>query len=229
MRKLLIIFVFFIGGCAHVFSVENYPAGARSLGLSQAFVSFSDVWSTFHNQAGLAGIKNTSAAIFYESRFLIDELSFASGTLVLPVKTGTFGLSFYQFGKGSFKENKAGLAFAKQLSGKISAGIQLDFFSYRFPENERSKGTATFEAGIIYNPVERLFLGVHVFNPVFSTIKSDAKTLIIPATIRIGGHFQFYESGIFTVETEKGLNQSVLVKSGIEFSPVKNLALRWPV
>lgn len=211
------------------FALDNYPAGARSLGLSHAFVSFSDTWSTFHNQAGLSGVSDISAGFFYESKFNIDELSLAAGSVVLPVKAGTFGASFFQFGKGSFKEQKLGLAFAKRLSSSFHAGIQLDYFSQTFPENERAKGFATIEGGVIWSPVERLFLGSHFFNPVSAGIETNFGKIKMPAIFRIGGHYKFNEMVLATFEMQKTSKTSALLKTGIEFLPVENLAIRFGV
>ena len=214
---------------SNLFAIENHPTGARSLALSHAFISISDVWSTFHNQAGLTGIEQFSAGVFYESRFMVDELSLAAGSLILPVNTGTFGFSFFQFGKGSFKENRVALAFAKQLSEKFSAGIQLDYFSQRLPENNSAFGFATFEAGVIYSPNKKLFLGTHVFNPISNGIETAEGKQKSPTIFRIGGHYQFDEMILVTVETQKDLKNPFLFKTGIEFSPVQNLALRFGV
>jgi hypothetical protein len=207
-------------------AAENYPAGARALAISNAFVSISDPWSTFHNQAGLASIENFSAGFFYESRFMIDELSHAATTVVVPVKAGTFGLSFSQFGKESYKEHKVGLAFAKKLTKKLNASIQLDYLSTRFPENENAFGFATFEAGVIYAAKENLFFGAHVFNPISNGFDLPEGTQKMPAVIRVGGHYQFPKMVLLTFETEKTTENPFLLKTGIEFSPVKNLAMR---
>lgn len=211
------------------FALDNYPVGARSLGLSHAFVSFSDTWSTFHNQAGLAGVSGISAGFFYESKFNVDELSLVAGSLALPSKTGTFGISFFQFGKGAFKEQKLGFAFSKQLSVNFSAGIQLDYFSQTFPENEHAKGFATFEGGIIWSPAEQLHLGAHLFNPVAAGIETPYGKQKMPAIYRIGGHYAFDEMVLATVEMQKTGQNKALIKTGIEFLPVKNLALRFGV
>ena len=208
------------------FALDNHRIGARALGLSHAFVSFSDTWSTFHNQAGLAGVSAVSAGFFYESKFNIDELSLAAGSIVLPVKAGAFGVSFFQFGKGSFKEHKFGLAFSKKLTSSLSAGMQLDYFSQTFPENERAKGFATFEGGLIWNPADKLFLGSHVFNPISASIETPSGKQKMPLTFRIGGHYEFDEMVLATVEVEKNSNYPAVLKTGIEFQPAKNLALR---
>jgi hypothetical protein len=229
MKKPFLTILIFFAGIFKLIAAENYPSGARALSLSNAFVSISDTWSTFHNQAGLAGLESFSAGVFYESRFMVDELSHTAGSLVIPIKSGTFGISFSQFGKGTYKEHKIGLAFAKSLSKKISAAIQLDYLSERFPENERAAGFATFEAGIVYAATEELILGAHVFNPIQGGIKTPEGVQKMPAVLRIGGHYQFPKMVLLIFETEKNFENPLLFKSGLEFSPVKNLALRFGV
>jgi len=226
-----LIFVFFVPGIFPniIFALENHPAGARSLGLSHASVSFTDVWGTFHNQAGIAGLDGFSAGFFYESRFGVDLLSLSAGSVVLPVGEGAFGLSFFQFGSGLFKENKYALAYARQLSEKWSAGIQLDYLSQVFPENARAKGFATVEGGVLFQPSDKLHLGAHVFNPVKGGIEAPAGKVEMPVIFRGGGHYRFSEMVLLAFEAEKDNQNPALLKTGIEFLPVENLALRFGV
>ncbi len=228
MKKITFL-ILIISLSTHCFPAGNYPAGARALALSNAFVSVSDPWSTFHNQAGLASLENFSAGVFYESRFMIDELSHVAGTIVAPVKAGTFGFSFSQFGKGNYKEHKLGFAFAKRLTKKLNAAIQLDYLSTRFPENENAFGFATFEAGVVYAVTDDLFFGVHVFNPISNGFDLPEGIQKMPAVFRVGGHYQFPKMVLLTFETEKNLENPFIIKTGIEFSPVNNLALRFGV
>jgi hypothetical protein len=224
---LLACMVFCVG--VNVLALENHPIGARSLGLSHASVSFSDVWGTFHNQAGIAGLEGFSAGFFYESRFGVDLLSLSAGSVVLPVGEGAFGLSFFQFGSGVFKENKYALAYARRLSEKWSAGIQLDYLTQTFPENARAKGFATVEGGVLFQPSEKLHLGAHVFNPVKGGIEAPAGKVEMPVIFRAGGHYRFDEMVLVAFEAEKDNQSPALLKSGIEFLPVENLALRFGV
>lgn len=227
--KKTIFFLLLFSLSVYCAATNNQVAGARPRALSNAFVSVSDVWSTFHNQAGLAGLSRVNAAIYYESRFSVDVLALAAGTLMLPVKAGNFGISFAQFGKGSYKENKVGLAFAKQLSDKISAAVQLDYLSQTFPENERAKGFATFEAGMIYAATEKLFLGAHIFNPVQGGIETLRGKQKSPVVLRIGAHQQFSNAVLLVAEAEKSSEIPMVVKTGLEFSPAQHLFLRFGV
>ncbi len=228
MKKLVLIVSFLIS-CISATPIENHYAGARSRALSDAIVSISDAWSTFHNQSGIAGWKHFTTGFYYESRYMVDELSLSAGVLIIPVTRANFGISFYQFGKSAFKENKYALAYALQLTKKLKAAIQLDYFTQRLPENARSKGFATFETGIIYQPAKIFFLGAHIFNPVKSGIEKLQGKEKIPTIFRCGGHYIFDEKILVAVEVQKNSNANAIIKSGIEFSPLKNLALRFGV
>ncbi len=226
MNKTLQILLFLCFAAIRLSAADNYPVGARSIALSNAFISVTDPWSTFHNQATLSNLSNFSAGVFYESKYLVDELSLAAGTVVLPTLNGTVGFSFSQFGKGTFKESKIGLAYSKRLSKKLNAAIQFDYFSYRFPENEKSHGFPTFEAGITYRATRELSLGFHVFNPIKNGVKTYYGKENLAAKYRLGGHYKFSDMVLLAFEIEKQTDIKIKAKSGLEFLPLKNLTLR---
>lgn len=228
-RPFQILYVLLLFAIPPSLVAQNYGAGARFIGLSNASVSVSDTWSTFHNQATLAEIQTTSAGVFYESRFLVDELSLSALSAVLPIKSGTFGLSFYQFGQGTFKENKFGLAFSKKLSKTFNAGIQLDYFISRYPENEGRFGFATFEAGFTYRLNKHICLGTHLFNPIKNGWNFPQGQQEFPFVFRLGGHYLFRDKVLLGFETEKRTNFDPVVKTGFEFSLIENMALRFGV
>jgi hypothetical protein len=229
MLKTYLTIALLISIAARSAAIEKYPSGARALSLSNAVVSIPDVWGTFHNQATLANINSFSAGFFYESKFMTDELSHAAATFVLPIKPGTFGFSFSQFGKGTYKEHQLGFAFARLLGKKLAASLQFDYFAVRFPENDHARGFATFEAGLLFQASEQISFGAHLFNPVQAGIKTSGETQKMPGVVRFGGHYQFPEMVIIAIEAEQPFNGQMVIKSGIEFSPAKNLALRFGV
>ena len=229
MLKTCLAISLFIFMAARLTAIEKYPSGARALALSNAVVSIPDTWGTFHNQATLATLNTFSAGVFYESRFMVDELSHTAGTLVIPAKPGTFGISFSQFGKGTYKEHQLGFAFARMLGEKLAASVQFDYFSARFPENESARGFATLETGVLFRASEQISVGAHLFNPVHAGIKTGIEVQKMPAVVRFGGHYNFSEMVLIACEAEQPFNGPMVVKSGIEFSPAKNLALRFGV
>ncbi len=211
------------------FASGNYYSGARPTALSGAFVSIHDTWSTFHNQATLAQLESVSSGVYFESRFLIEELSLAAGSVVLPVRSGTFGLSLYQFGKGSYKNHKVGISFAKKLSDRLNAGIQLDYFSEHYPENEGAFGFATFEVGLTCRLTDEFILGAHMFNPIKNGIRLSQGKQRTEGIYRIGGHYQFSEMVLLCMEAQLNSDKPAIVKTGLEFSPAKELFLRFGI
>jgi hypothetical protein len=180
-------------------SSQTYAGGARSLALSNAVVSISDTWSTFHNQATLAKINRFSAGVYYESKYGINEFALAASSVVLPTGAGTFGLSFYQFGKGSLPENA-------------------DAFSF-----------VTFEIGATYQLTQQIILGAHTYNPVKNGFNYPEEKIKLPAVYRLGAHYSFDEHVLVSLETQKESDHDVMVKSGLEFMPLQNLALRFGI
>lgn len=225
MKKIYLILLSF---CLFLTSQawnENNPVGARSSGLGNASVSFGDVWSAHHNQAGLGFVRDISAGAYYENRFLLKELSIKGGVVALPVKGGTFGLCISNFGYSLYNENKYSLSFAKTFGDKLSAGIAIDYLSTKIGEGYGSKGVLAAEFGIQAKPLKGLTIGAHVFNPTRSKI-ADYNDERLPTIIRFGGDYNFSDKVTVAIETEKDIAQKAIFKAGIEYKPVKEFYIR---
>lgn len=204
---------------------ENNPIGSRSSGMGNASVSFGDVWSAHHNQAGLGFVRDISAGAYYENRFLLKEISVKGGVVALPIKAGTFGLTISNFGYSLYNENKYSLSFAKTFGDKLSFGLAMDYLTTKIAEGYGSKGVLAGEFGIQAKPLKGLTIGAHVFNPTRSKI-ADYNDERLPTIIRFGGDYSFSDKVTVAVETEKDMAQKAIFKAGIEYKPVKELYLR---
>lgn len=229
MHKPFYILLVYFTIISFAASPQNYTGGSRSTALSNAFVSISDTWSTFHNQATLAQLNTFSAGVYYESKYGIDEFVLAASSVVLPTSAGTFGLSFYQFGKGTFKEHKLGFAYAKQLSERFNAAVQFDYLAQHMPENADAFSFLTFEIGTTYQLTEQITLGAHTYNPVRNGYNYPEEKTELPAVYRLGAHYTFDEHVLVSFETQKESDYNVVVRSGLEFMPLQNLALRFGI
>lgn len=225
MRNQLILFLGLFFHITLFAGNDNYPAGARSSSLATASVSLTDVWSSFNNQAGLAWLTTPSLGFHYENKFLVKEYALQAGTVALPLKPGTGSLSYRYFGYSKYHESKIGLAFAKKLHETISAGVQLNYHQTYLAEGYGSYHALTVEIGILYNPVENLFIGAHVFNP--NRAKSNAiSEEYIPTIYRLGAGYNILDKATLLFETEKNLDRNPVFKGGLEMSAVKNLDFR---
>ena len=224
IKSLLIVFFFLI--VLNVFAIhDNKPVGARSAAMGNASVALSDFWSAHNNQAGLAYYKNIAAGFYYEDNFLIKELGLKYAAVVLPTKSGVFGLTTSYFGYTQYNESKLGLAYSKSFGERFSAGIQLDYLSTRIAENYGNKGAVTFELGIRAQLSKNLYLGAHVFNPVNIKI-AEYNDERLPTIMRLGLSYNFSEKIIACVETEKDINYDPVLKAGMEYHIIKEIYIR---
>lgn len=220
MKKTILAFYFLLLFYHSSFSAD----GARSAGIGGASVSLSDAWSVHNNQAGLGFVRNFSAGVCYENRFLMNSMNVKSGLAAIPTKQGTFGVGFTNFGYSLFSQNKIGLAYGKSFGEKFSAGVQMDYFSTKIPEYG-SKTIFCAELGIQAKPLKNLTIGAHIFNPTREKI-ADYNDEKIPTVMRIGLDYKFSDKVFTAIETEKDIDHKVIVKLGVEYRPVKEFFIR---
>lgn len=204
---------------------ENYSIGAGPAGVANAYVMTPGVWSSYHNQAGLSKLNNMTAGFYFENRYGISELGVQSFAFALPTNSGTFGFNITYFGYSEYNESKFGLAYGKAFGERFSAGIQFDYFYMHLPGDYGSKGTMVVEGGILVEPVDKLFIGVHVFNPTRAKI-ADFLDERIPTIMRVGVGYKFTSKLLVSLETEKDLDNKPRIKSGIDFQVMENFYLR---
>jgi hypothetical protein len=205
---------------------EDFPIGGRSAGMANSSVTLNDFWSIHNNQAGLTGVKNFSAGMYYEDRFGLKNLSLKAGAIVLPTKSGgVFGLSMTYFGYSQYNESKIGLAYAKSFGEKFSVGIQLDYLSTHIAENYGNRSAVAGEIGLRYQINTKLCIAGHIFNLNRAKI-ADYNDERIPTVARLGLSYAFSGKIIVTAESEKDIQYDPVFKAGIEYHPIDMLYFR---
>ena len=225
MKKLVFIFILIILTIRIYASHDIFPTGAKSTAMANASVTNRDIWSAFNNQAGLADIRHISAGIIYENKFLFKELGTKAGVFALPVNSGTFALSFSQFGFNLYNENKVGLAYAMPLGKNFNAGVQIDYLLTQLAENYGKKGLFTFEIGLLAKLSEKIYVGTQIYNPLRVKLTENVEERI-PSYIRFGMTYIFSPVLNVIAELEKDINYKPLFKLGIEYEMIKNVYLR---
>lgn len=206
---------------------EVFTPASRSQSLAGISVCLADSWSAFGNQAGLAQINRPVLGGTFQNRFLIKELSTGSALFILPVQSSVFALSFYQFGKTIFRQEKLGIAFARSLSPKLHAGLQFNCYSFFLPEANQSKGTYGIEIGFQYQLTKNVLMGIHALNPVKTSIKTVSGEYDYPTRYNLGALIQLSGSFEFMAEAEKQLlTPEISIKTGLEYDLMKTLVLR---
>ncbi len=225
IQMMLFLLLVSMSDFARAGGENTNPFGARAAGMGNASVMLSDIWSVNSNQAGLAGLKGMTCGFHYENRFFVPELSLGAGAFALPTKSGTFALSFSNFGYSNYYESKAGLAYAKNLWDFLSVGIQFDYLNTYLSEYYGNKGTVAVEMGIRYVYKDNMYIGAHVFNPTRSKIAAynDER---VPTIMKIGIGYNFSRKVLIVSEVEKDLVAKPAFKAGVEYNFMENFFLR---
>jgi len=221
---LHVVLITFMSGICHAGN-DNYPLGARSAGMATASVMLTDIWASANNQAGLGFLEQPVAALYYENRLNVKNLSLNAATFAIPVQSTTIGLNYRYFGFSKYHESKFGLAIAKSLGEKFALGVQMDFFNTYFAGDYGNVGVLCAEIGLLCKPVENLIVGAHLFNVTRSRQKVNFDEQI-PTIMRLGIGYTIQDKAIISIETEKDLRMNAIFKGGVEYSPFGDLFLR---
>lgn len=224
IKKLLFLFAITISATASANS-DNFPVGARSAGLAHASVTMIDVWSAHHNQAGLAFLKFPSAGAYYESRFMMKELSLKSFAAAYPIKSGTFGLNISSFGYTQYNESKFGVSYGKAFGDKFAAGITMNYLNTHIGDNYGKRGSFAGELALMAKPFKNFTVGAHLFNPTRAKL-ADYNNERTPTIIRLGIDYKFSNKVFVAIETEKDVDHKPVFKAGFEYKPADVLYLR---
>lgn len=224
-KTLLLVAILFV--VTSVFGRSGaIPNGAKPAGMGNAFVSQFDVFSVYHNQAGLANINRTSVSFFYENRFLVPEMSNRAGVITFPTNVGNFAVNYNAFGPSQWAESNVGFSYARYLTEKLSAAIHFNYFGTKLPEINKTAATGSFEIGAIYKLTDNTFLGAHIANPYAPPITTFAYEDEIPWRISVGGHTEFTKEFTFSYEVEAVESYFPSLLLGVEWEAAENFFFR---
>lgn len=225
MKKEIFILLFSLGLTDAFAGNDNYLVGARSAGIAHASVTLNDIWAIHHNQAGLAFLDNPSASVYYENRFMIKEMGLSSVAFAMPTKTGTFGIVYHNFGYSQYAETKFGLAYARKLSEKLSAGIQLNYNTLRLGDIYGKNQALTAEIGVRAQLTDELTFGAHVYNLNRARL-ANYNNEYIPTIMRLGADYKISKKVFIAAEAQKDIDHKIIFKSGIEYHIIDAIFIR---
>jgi len=226
ITKIIVIFLNFSLISLNAFAAgENFPVGTRPASLANTYVMHSDIWSVYHNQAGLGFYKHFSLGFHHENKFVVPEYSLHALALTIPVKPGTLGISYSYFGYEKYNESKIGLGIGRSFGDKLAAGVQTNLHHIYLSNEFGNRNTITVEGGIQYKPDDKVSFGIHVFNPSRSRISAyNSDTLT--TTFRAGTSYSPFKKLILGFEIEKHIDKQPIYKGGIEYQLFESLFLR---
>ena len=209
-----LIFILCLSGFAAFSQTLRQPISAVYLGLGAYSMEHGDVFSFVNNQASLAQVKQITAGVYGERRFLLSATSMYNAAKAVPSSLGNFGISLKYLGYKNFNESQVGLAYGRSLGNKVDIGIQFNYYGYRVP-SYNSDATVNIEIGAIVHLTEKLNAGVHVYNPVGGKFsKTDEK---ITSAYKFGLGYDASERFFVSGEIVKEENFPVNVNAGFQY------------
>lgn len=206
-------------------TITLFPRGARAEGMGTTSLVLKDTWSAYNNQAALSFVKSTSAGLYYENKFTVDEMNTSAAAVALPALSGTFGATVAHMGAAEYGENRFGLGYGKQLMKNLSLGVQFNYHLLTFGSGYGNLHAITAEIGLLVEPVDNLFFGAHLFNPTQSKLSTRAEDPV-PLVFRLGMGYSFGRNLLLTAEAEKEQSQRMAMKLGVEYFLVSKFCLR---
>jgi len=200
------------------------PVAALYTGLGAYSLTHADVFSFTNNQATLAQIKNASAGVYGERRFLLEELSLYQLAVAVPTGSGNFGLKAGYYGFSDYNETQIGLAYARKLGQKVDVGVQFNYNGIRI-SSYGNASAVNFEIGTVLHLTDRLHAGVHAYNPVGGKFgkNTDEK---LASVYSFGFGYEASEKFFVSAEIEKEENQSVNINAGMQYKFLPQLMAR---
>ena len=215
----LICFNLFINGQA-----VRRPVAAIYTGLGAYSINHVDVFSFTNNQASLAQMKNASAGVYGERRFMLDELSLYQLAIAVPTHSGNFGVKAGYYGFSDYNESQIGLAYGRKLGSKMDIGVQFDYNGIQLSGYGNSSAI-NFEIGTVFHSTDKLHAGVHAYNPVGGKYGKNSEEKLA-SVYSIGLGYEASDKFFVSAEIEKEENQPVNVNAGMQYKFLPQLMAR---
>ncbi len=200
------------------------PAATNYIGLGAYSIHHADIFSFTLNPSSLAQLKNPSAGVYAERRFMISELNNYIAAFALPTKSGNFGMKTYYFGFNEYNETLLGLVYSRSLGNKLDIGASFNYHLIRIA-GYGSSAAINFELGTVLHLTENLHAGLVIENPAGGKFGLEQKEKL-PLLYTIGIGYDASPKFLLTTTIEKEEDRTVNVNAGFQYKFIPQLLAR---
>ena len=100
----------------------------------------------------------------------------------------------------------------------------MDYLNTHIGREYGQAHTLTFEAGLMIQLNQKLYIGTQVFNPVRIGIGKIQEPLM--TTFRLGGGYFISNQILLCLEAEKDIEQPLITRFGTEYTPFDSFSFR---
>ena len=200
------------------------PVTALYTGLGAYSINHIDPFSFTNNQASLAQFKSVSAGVYGERRFMLDELSLYQLAVVVPTRSGNFGVKAGYYGFSEYNESQIGFAYGRKLGTKVDVGVQFNYNGVQI-SGYGNASAVNFEIGSILHLTDKLNAGIHLYNPVGGKFGKNADEKLA-SVYSFGIGYEASDKFFVSAEIEKEENQNININIGMEYKFLSQLMAR---
>ena len=204
-------------------SAQKNP-GPRSVAMGSAGVSLKDIWSLQQNPSGIAVIEKSKLGIAYERHLLDQELSTQTALFAFLFLKNVIGLSFERYGFTDYREQHAGIAFARKFGNSLNLAIGFKYHQLSIG-GYGSSNAFSAEAGFQFDITEKLTLASHIANPGRSRYENLTGSNL-PVILSFGAAYRFSNKVLIISDVRKVLNSSTDLRFGLEYTIIPCFSLR---
>jgi hypothetical protein len=218
--------IFFLCACCWkaLSQTVRSPISAPYAGVGALSKNNVDVFCVASNQAALTKLNRASVGVYSEKRFMLKELGFDDAALVIPTRSGNFGLDARYFGFSDHNEMQLGLAYARSLGSKIDLGVQFNYYAVRIA-GYGNASSVNFELGTILHLTDNVNAGLHVYNPLGSKLGKNGEEKLA-STYSFGLGFEPSQNFFFSLELAKEEDKPPNVNAGLQYKFLPQLLAR---
>ena len=225
IKKFTCLFIFlFFSTILLLAQTLRKPVAASYTGFGAYSLSHADIFSFTSNQASLAQLKNISAGVYGERRFLLSELNNYTAVVGLPTHSGNFGLKAGYSGFSDYNETQLGIAYGRKLGNKVDIGAQFNYHGIRI-SSYGNASAISFELGTVLHLTDKLHTGVHINNPVGGKFGKDQQEKL-SSVYTVGLGYEASQKFFISIEMEKEEDQPVNVNAGFQYKFIPQLLAR---
>ena len=152
-------------------------------------------------------VLNKDRQIYFEfvNRYQLKELNTFNGAFIYPFELLTTAVEITSFGYKEYKENMFRFSLGKQLDGKWSAGIGIQYKMLQSDLYEFIPAALSIDVGVSYKPVDNLFINLLIVD--FPSVKINQN----------GIDYKMFELKKIQTGFRWYIIQQLLISSGISF------------
>lgn len=195
----------------------SLPVAARYLGVFAYSEKQVDVFATRINAAGLARQTQSSAGIYGEKRFGLQDISLFDGAVGLVTRSGTFGVNVHYFGFDQQNQSQLSFSYGRKISKAVDVGASFHYLQLSQAGVYGNASAITGSAGILLHVGNRVVVGANAYNP-FQTTWNQDKESYIPSRYSFGLGMDVSDKIFIGTEINKEENLPVDVQAGIHYA-----------